>query len=261
MSSDLSSTPRGKSARKPIRRAVSSGVAAAASPSIQTTRLEAYDEAVQGTAHPIDRFGATQRDCARAFSGAIEAAHHSNGRVDVPAGEWHVEVPIELRSGVSLHLHAGASLVFHAEGRAYPRSSRSRDDAVPGIVARDCERIAISGPGRVMSSGRLVGVGSVSPLLQLIDCRDVLLRDFAFAHAMVDAVSISLTSCANVVIDGVEDPRPRGTFLHLRGRHTRGIRLVDSRRDGPIVRPAIVLAVDVPHDALLDIDESSVGAA
>lgn len=221
----------------------------------RTLRAERYHAREASSAHSIERFGATSRDCARAFASAIEAALTGDGRVDVPAGEWHVDVPLELQSGVSLHLHPGASLVFHAEGRAYPRSTRLVDDAVPGIVARNCERVAIAGPGRVMSSGKLVGVGSVSPLLQLIECRDVLLRDFAIAHAMIDAVSISLTSCTNVTIDGVEDGRTRGTFLHLRGRHTRGIRLVDNRDPTPLIRPAIVLAVDVPHDALLDTDE------
>jgi polygalacturonase len=228
----------------------------------RTLRADRFrDAATKPGEFPLNRFGATSTECARAIADAVEAAHASTsgGRVAIPAGEWHVDVPIALRSGVELHLDPGASLIFRhvPESRAYARSNRV-EPSIAGIVADDCDRVAITGPGKIGTAGKLVAGVRVSPLMRFANCRDVLLHDFTIEHAMPDAVSVVLHSCAGVVIDGVEDARARGTFLHLSGRHTRAIRLVDNRcaTTAPVVRPAIVLAVDVPHDALLDTDDA-----
>ncbi|MFT3786513.1 MAG: glycoside hydrolase family 28 protein [Tepidisphaeraceae bacterium] len=61
---------------------------------------------------------------------------------------------------------------------------------------------------------------------------------------------LALRDTQEATINGLSDARPYGTFLDLRGRHTRGIRLTGESTHR--VRPAIVLGLDVPRDAILD---------
>ena len=55
-----------------------------------------------------------------AIGRAIEACHEAGGgRVLIPAGVWHTG-PLTLRSGVDLHLEAGATLLFATDPALYP---------------------------------------------------------------------------------------------------------------------------------------------
>lgn len=60
---------------------------------------------------------------------------------------------------------------------------------------------------------------------------------------------LSLRDVRDVWIDGIRHDRPNATFLDLRGRRTRGIRL--QSEPGATVRPSIALGVDVPRDAIV----------
>jgi DNA sulfur modification protein DndE len=60
---------------------------------------------------------------------------------------------------------------------------------------------------------------------------------------------LSLRDCLDVLIDGLINPRGSSVFLDLRGRQTRQIRLQGETSDHQ--RPAVVLGLDVPKDALM----------
>lgn len=60
---------------------------------------------------------------------------------------------------------------------------------------------------------------------------------------------LALRDARDVWIDGIRHDRPAATFLDLRGRRTARVHLASARDAN--VRPAIVLGVDVPRDALV----------
>lgn len=105
-----------------------------------------------------------------AFARAIDAvAAQGGGTVVVPAGVWHTG-PIRLRSGIRLHLEAGALIRFSREFALYPmhvfnaRGERSVDTLSP-LSAEDAEDIAITGDGVIDGGGdawRLVKRGKVT---------------------------------------------------------------------------------------------------
>lgn len=90
-----------------------------------------------------------------AFARAIAAcAEAGGGRVLVPAGRW-LTGPIHLRSRIELHLAADAVLVFSDRPEDYLPTVLVRVGGVelfnysPFIYARDCEDVAITGPGQL----------------------------------------------------------------------------------------------------------------
>lgn len=109
-----------------------------------------------------------------AIQRAIDTCSQAGGgRVIVPSGRW-LTVPIELKSGVDLHLEAGAELVFTDEKKHYfpdPTSPRKGDGKnrlsgqsyapemanaflpKPLISASGCRNIAITGPGKLDGQG------------------------------------------------------------------------------------------------------------
>jgi hypothetical protein len=90
-----------------------------------------------------------------AFARAIAAcADAGGGRVLVPAGRW-LTGPIHLRSHIDLHLAEGAEIVFSDRPEDYLPVVLVRVGGIelynysPFIYARDCEDVAITGPGRL----------------------------------------------------------------------------------------------------------------
>ncbi|MGO8836745.1 MAG: glycoside hydrolase family 28 protein [Limisphaerales bacterium] len=104
----------------------------------------------------ITHFGAVaggRMDCTTAISNAIDAcAQAGGGRVIVPAGGF-LTGAIHLKSGVNLHLDAGATLEFSTEPRAYLPAVFSRFESVecynysPFIYAFGQSNVAVTGPG------------------------------------------------------------------------------------------------------------------
>jgi len=60
---------------------------------------------------------------------------------------------------------------------------------------------------------------------------------------------LAIRDSRNVLIEGLNNADGASVFLDLRGRHTRDIRLRGETNNH--VRPAIVLGLDVPKDALM----------
>lgn len=90
-----------------------------------------------------------------AFAKAIAAcAEAGGGRVLVPAGRW-LTGPIHLRSNIELHLAEDAVVLFSDRPEDYLPPVLVRVGGVelhnysPFVYARDCENVAITGPGRL----------------------------------------------------------------------------------------------------------------
>jgi polygalacturonase len=105
----------------------------------------------------VDRFGARgdgKTDCKPAFDRAIAAcARMGGGRVIVSRGEWLVNGPIHLKSGVNLHLLAGATVRFGVDPAHYLPPVFTRFEGTelmnysPLVYAIDQENVAITGEG------------------------------------------------------------------------------------------------------------------
>jgi polygalacturonase len=99
-------------------------------------------------------------DCTVAIADAITAcAQAGGGRVLVPAGEWFTG-PIHLKSNINLHLERGARVRFSSDpGQYLPAvfvrwGGQECYNYSPLIYARDCDNIAITGPGTLLGQGR-----------------------------------------------------------------------------------------------------------
>jgi polygalacturonase len=95
-----------------------------------------------------------------AFKKAIEACTSAGGgQVLVPKGEWFTG-PIHLKSNVNLHVEKGAELHFSDDPQDYLPVVFTRwagfelYNYSPLIYARDCENIAITGPGKLFGHGK-----------------------------------------------------------------------------------------------------------
>lgn len=95
-----------------------------------------------------------------AFAKAIEAcAVAGGGRVLVPAGRWFTG-PIHLRSNTELHLAEGAEIIFSDRFKDYLPVVLVRVGGIelynysPLIYARDCENIAVTGPGKLNGNAK-----------------------------------------------------------------------------------------------------------
>ena len=103
---------------------------------------------------PIADFGAEAggaAKCTAAFARAVDAAAKAGGKVVVPPGEW-LTGAIELKSGVTLHVEKGATVVFTDDPEDYPDTLTAHEGRVlnwpsPLIGAKDSERVGVTGEG------------------------------------------------------------------------------------------------------------------
>ncbi len=156
-------------------------------------------------------------NCSGAISEAIGSlSSQGGGTVRVPRGIW-LTGAVQLKSNINLHLEAGAVLRFSDDPRQYLPAVFVRAfgqecfNYSPLIYANGCSRIAITGPGSIEGRGQrwwslakteprsvsklyaqvIAGIPPQQrryaseadpirpPLIGLINCRDVLLEDFA----------------------------------------------------------------------------------
>lgn len=95
----------------------------------------------------------------KAFSTAVERASQTGGTVIVPNGIW-LTGPIELKSGVELHLEDNAVIIFDKSAEEYPLIETDfegikRIRTVSPIYAEHAHDIAITGKGVIDGSGHL----------------------------------------------------------------------------------------------------------
>jgi polygalacturonase len=96
----------------------------------------------------------------KAFAKAIKACNKAGGgKVFVPAGKW-LTGPIHLKSNVHLYLSEGSEIFFSDRFEDYLPVVFTRWEGVecynysPFIYAKDCENIAITGPGVLNGNGK-----------------------------------------------------------------------------------------------------------
>ena len=92
--------------------------------------------------------------CTEAFQkGIAQLAEKGGGRLFVPEGVW-LTGPIELKSGVELHLDKNAIIYFSPDKRLYIEPNGKSKKASPCIWATKCRNIAITGQGIIDGNGQ-----------------------------------------------------------------------------------------------------------
>jgi polygalacturonase len=154
---------------------------------------------------------------APAIQKAIDACAASGGMVYFPAGNY-LSGTIMLKSNVTLHLSQGATLW----------GSKRPEDFKPLhlIYARDAENITLEGHGTINGNGEAYWDTNTngffrakgrrpSPLVELVNCRRVQIRDLAFRNA--PGWTIHPLGCDGVWIRGIS------IVNNARGPNTDGI--------------------------------------
>ncbi|MBN2182363.1 MAG: glycoside hydrolase family 28 protein [Sedimentisphaerales bacterium] len=149
----------------------------------------------------------------KAFAKSIEiCAGTGGGRVLVPAGKW-LTGPIHLKSNIELHLAEGAEIIFSDVFEDYLPNVLVRVGGIeiynysPLIYARDCENIAVTGPGKLNGNAKAwwdamrgretreffdMGASGV-PVEE---------RVFGTPEAAIRPSFLSLVNCCNVLLEG-----------------------------------------------------------
>lgn len=147
-----------------------------------------------------------------AFKAAITACGQSGGgRVLVPAGKWFTG-PIHLTSGVQLHLEQDAEIIFSDNFEDYLPVVLVRVGGVeiynysPLIYARDCENIAVTGPGKLNGNAKawwpwakreskeFFGMGAAGVPVEK--------RVFGTPEAAIRPNFVCFFNCRNVLLEG-----------------------------------------------------------
>ncbi len=147
-----------------------------------------------------------------AFARAIEAcASAGGGRVLVPAGRW-MTGPIHLRSHIDLHLAEGAEVIFSDRFEDYLPVVLVRVGGIeiynysPLIYARDCENIAITGPGRLDGNAEAWWPWKPRETREFFDMGargvPVAQRVFGTEEAAIRPSFVSFVNCRNILMEG-----------------------------------------------------------
>ena len=147
-----------------------------------------------------------------AFAAAIEAcAKAGGGRVLVPAGRW-LTGPIHLRSHINLYLAEGAEIIFSDRPEDYLPVVLVRGGGIelynysPFIYAKDCEDVAITGPGKLNGNAEAwrawqkretKGIFSLAPKGVPVEK-----RIFGTPEAAIRPNFVVFWNCRNVLMEG-----------------------------------------------------------
>ena len=156
--------------------------------------------------------------CHQAINAAIaELSAAGSGRVVVPRGTF-LAGTIILRSFVTLHLDEGAVLLGSPRIEDYlQRVWGHHQDITPWhfILAEDCERIAITGPGTIRGNGPAFWhqdrpsawhfwkekLPRVSPMVEIVRCREVLIERVRLTESA--GWTLHLHDCTHFRIAGI----------------------------------------------------------
>jgi polygalacturonase len=148
--------------------------------------------------------GDKEADDTAAIQKAIDSAFQAGGGTAyLPAGNYRC-AQLQLRSNVTVHIEAGATLWVSPEKEDYPSGNRF-------LFARGAENLTITGRGAIHGTGekdlqRRRGDTQPRPdwrvgILDLRECTNVTIRDVTVRYS--DSWTFDLERCQNVVIDGV----------------------------------------------------------
>ena len=165
----------------------------------------------------ITRLGARAvpgKDNAAVIQKAIDKVNRAGGgTVTVPAGDFFTG-PVELKSGVELHLEMGARLLGVADIPAYEKAHKVYADGrrAPhcGLIYADGqENIAVTGPGTIDGQGGdpAFDVGKADPggrpmIILFRDCNNVVIRDIQLKNSAHWVQYY--TGCRGVRVSGVK---------------------------------------------------------
>jgi polygalacturonase len=153
------------------------------------------------------------KDNAPAIQKAIDRVSLAGGgTVTVPAGDF-LTGPIELKSGVELHLEMGARLVGLPDIAAYEKAHMTvngkRSPHSSLIYAQAQKDIAVTGPGTIDGQGGhpAFNVGKADPggrpmIILFRDCRNVAVRDLRLENSAHWVQYY--TGCEGVRVNGVD---------------------------------------------------------
>jgi len=146
---------------------------------------------------------------------AIDSLREGGGRVTVPPGTWYSGT-LWLRSGVELHLEAGAVL----KGTNQPEDYPFWDSTVEGkavsrrvgprafVRAYDCENVAVTGLGMIDGDGGCggtidgpYGAEGHPQNLQFVHCRNVTVRHISLRNS--GSWMQVYHACDKVLLDGI----------------------------------------------------------
>ncbi|MBN2327216.1 MAG: glycoside hydrolase family 28 protein [Candidatus Omnitrophica bacterium] len=133
-----------------------------------------------------------------------ECARQGGGEILLPAGDY-LSGELHLRSRVTLHLTAGATLWAGTNPADYAQGGRGRL-----LTADGADHIAVVGQGTIHGQG-VADYGSRwgvpeapsfrTGILLFEDCRHVAIRDVTILYS--DSWTVHLKKCENVTIDGI----------------------------------------------------------
>jgi hypothetical protein len=146
-----------------------------------------------------------------------EQSAAGGGRVVVPRGTF-LTGTVELKTGVELHLEEGAVILGSPRLADYAtRIWGHHNDITPWhlILAEDCERIAITGPGAIRGNGQAFWqqprssdwhfwrekLERVSPMVEIVRCRHVLVERARIEDSA--GWTLHLHDCDRVRIEGI----------------------------------------------------------
>lgn len=185
----------------------------------------------------IEDFGAVKDDSARLSTDAINKAitkcsSEGGGMVIIRKGRWFTG-PVVLKSGVNLHLEAGAELVFSSDVTLYPQVLTRWEgmdcyNTSPMIYAYGQENIAITGEGVIdggASRSNWWGMPRLTaepgkplrgrPLLMQYNENATRVEQRKFgAGDNLRPQLINLYKCKNVLISGITLTRPAFWTIH-----------------------------------------------
>jgi len=179
-----------------------------AMPQLQRHSLKRY--VVDIRAHGAVEGGETKNT--KAIAAAIQAcAEAGGGRVLVPAGRW-LTGPVHLRSHIELHLAEGAELIFSDKFEDYLPVVLVRGGGVefynysPLIYAKDCENVAITGPGRLNGNAKAWWAWAKKETKRIFELgpQGVPLekRVFGTPEAAIRPSFVVFLNCRNVLMEG-----------------------------------------------------------
>ena len=148
----------------------------------------------------------------KAFADAIKACVEiGGGRVLVPEGKWFTG-PIHLASNIDLHLAKGAEIIFSDRCEDYLPVVLVRVGGVeiynysPLIYARDCENIAITGPGKLNGNANawwtMKGKETGDFFEMAAQGVPVEERVFGTRQAGIRPSFLCLSGCKNILLEG-----------------------------------------------------------
>jgi polygalacturonase len=160
-----------------------------------------------------------------AFEDSIhECCEKGGGTVSVPPGAW-LTGPIRLRSGIRLHVEAGAEIRFDSNPSLYPqvrtRSDGPEMETSPFLYAANCQNVAITGAGVINGQGAAWrSRGALRPcFVRFAECQCVMVQGVTLAEGPM--WMLHLLCCDNVTVQGV--------IVESTGGNTDGVDIDSSR--------------------------------